>query len=120
MLSLVMKDLPLKEPTTEEMIAGMGEIIDAVSLYDNNLASIGYSYYYYASTMYYTPNIKFLKIDGIEPNYETIKNGTYPLMTAYYIVTLKNARNEVKEFKEALLSKEAGKVAKEAGYVQAF
>ncbi len=119
MLSLVMKDIPLKKPTTEEMVETMGGIIDVIADYDNNIAGIGYSYYYYASSMYYTPNIKFLAIDGIEPNYETIRNGKYPILTAYYIVTLKNPSPEVKEFKEALLSKEGTKVAKEAGYVQA-
>ncbi len=120
MLSLVMKDIPLREPTTEEMIESMGGIVDVIADYDNNLAGIGYSYYYYASEMYYTPNIKFLAIDGIKPTYETIKEGKYPLMTAYYIVTLKNPRKEVQEFKEALLSKEGAQVAKEAGYVQVF
>ncbi len=120
MLSLVMKDIPMREPTTEEMIESMGGIVDVIADYDNNPAGIGYSYYYYASEMYYTPNIKFLAVDGITPNYETIKEGKYPLMTAYYIVTLKNPSKEVLEFKEALLSKEGGKVAKEAGYVQVY
>ena len=117
MLSLVMKGVPLREPTTTELVATMGGIIDAVANYDNNIDGLGYSYYYYANIMYRTPNIKFLGINGVKPTYETIENETYPLMTAYYIVTRKDASKKTLEFKEALLSNEGAKVAREAGYV---
>lgn len=117
MLSLVMKGVPLREPTTVEMVESMGGIIDAVANYDNNIDGLGYSYYYYAKIMYGTPKIKFLAINGVEPTYETIENETYPLMTAYYIVTRKDASEKVQKFKEALLSNEGAKVAREAGYV---
>ncbi len=119
MLSLVMKGVPMREPLTEEMIETMGGIIDIVADYDNNIDGIGYSYYYYANVMYYTPDIKFLAINGVQPTYETIGNGTYPLMTAYYIVTRSDADEETLHFKDLLLSSEGMKVAKEAGYVPA-
>ena len=119
MLSLVMKDVPMRKPTSEEAIETMGGIIDIVADYDNNIDGIGYSYYYYANVMYHTPDIKFLAIDGVEPTYETIGNGTYPLMTAYYIVTRSDADEETLAFKDLLLSKEGMKVAVEAGYVPA-
>ena len=117
MLSLVMKGVPLREPTIAELVATMGGIIDAVANYDNNIDGLGYSYYYYANIMYRTPNIKFLGINGVKPTYETIENETYPLMTAYYIVTRKDASDKVIEFKDALLGNEGNKVAREAGYV---
>ncbi len=116
MLSLVMKDIPLRKPTEKEMIETMGGIVDIVADYDNNVDGIGYSYYYYASVMYGTPNIKFLKINGIEPNYETIQKEEYPLMTAYYIVTRKGD-NKPQELKDAILSSEGKVIAREAGYV---
>lgn len=117
MLSLVMKDVPLRKPTTIELVETMGGIIDAVASFDNNIDGLGYSYYYYANIMYHTPNIKFLGINGIKPTYETIEDETYPIMTAYYIVTRKNASESTLKFKEALLSDEGAKVAREAGYV---
>lgn len=117
MLSLVMKGVPLREPTTSEIVETMGGIIDIVANYDNNIDGLGYSYYYYANIMYSSPNIKFLGINGVKPTYETIENETYPLMTAYYIVTRKDAGSTTLKLKEALLSKEGAKVAKEAGYV---
>lgn len=117
MLSLVMKGVPLRKPTTTELIESMGGIIDIVANYDNNIDGLGYSYYYYANIMYHTPNIKFLSINDIKPTYDTIADETYPLMTAYYIVTRKDASEQTLKFKEALLSQEGAKVAKEAGYV---
>lgn len=119
MLSLVMKDVPMRMPTSEEAIESMGGIIDIVADYDNNIDGIGYSYYYYANVMYHTPEIKFLAIDGVKPTYETIGNETYPLMTAYYIVTRSDADEKTLAFKDLLLSKEGMKVAEEAGYVPA-
>ena len=119
MLSLVMKDVPMRMPTSEEAIESMGGIIDIVADYDNNIDGIGYSYYYYANVMYHTPDIKFLAIDGIDPTYETIGNGTYPLMTAYYIVTRSDADEKTLAFKDLLLSDEGMRVAEEAGYVPA-
>ena len=119
MLSLVMKDVPMRMPTSEEAIESMGGIIDIVADYDNNIDGIGYSYYYYANVMYYTPDIKFLAIDGVKPTYETIGNETYPLMTAYYIVTRSDADEKTLAFKDLLLSEEGMKVAEEAGYVPA-
>ena len=119
MLSLVMKDVPMRMPTSEEAIESMGGIIDIVADYDNNIDGIGYSYYYYANVMYHTPDIKFLAIDGVKPTYETIGNETYPLMTAYYIVTRSDADEKTLAFKDLLLSEEGMKVAEEAGYVSA-
>ena len=119
MLSLVMKDVPMRMPTSEEAIESMGGIIDIVADYDNNIDGIGYSYYYYANVMYHTPEIKFLAIDGVKPTYETIGNEIYPLMTAYYIVTRSDADEKTLAFKDLLLSGEGMKVAKEAGYVPA-
>ena len=86
MLDLVMKDKKIKEAPKEDIAMTMSEIIDAVSNYDNKESAIGYSYYYYANTMYLSDEIKLLKVDGVEPNNDTIKNGEYPILTAYYIV----------------------------------
>lgn len=118
-LSLVMKGLKMKEPKTTEYIESMAGIIDVVSNYENSKDAIGYSYYYYATTMYGNDKLKFFAVDNVEPNYETIKNSNYPLITAYYIVTLKGQESEsVKALKNTLLSKRGQEIAKNAGYVE--
>ena len=117
-LSLVMNGLKMKEPTKEEYIESMAGIIDVVSNYDNGKDAIGYSYYYYATTMYGNDNLKFFKVNGVEPNHDTIQNETYPIITSYYIVTLKDNNDEAtNKLKEALLSKKGQKIAREAGYI---
>ncbi len=125
MLSLVMKDKPLMEPLKENLIQTMAQIINFVSSYDNGLNSIGYSYYYYATTMFQeidssvASNIKLLSIDGVAPNNENIQNGTYPYNTAYYIVINKadDENSASRKLANELLSKRGQLVCKEAGYV---
>lgn len=117
--SLVMKGIPVKARTPkEEVNLSMAGIIEYVSDYENGLDAIGYSYYYYANEMYYSEDLKYLGINGIKPTYETIKDESYPILTAYYIVTRKDETNEnVLKLKETMLSKRGQEVATKAGYV---
>jgi phosphate transport system substrate-binding protein len=118
MLSLVMKDKKIAEAPKETIADSMFDIIDVVSNYENGANSIGYSYYYYANTMYLSDDIKLLSVNGVEPNNETIGSGEYPILTAYYIVNRKDDISEdAKTLKENMLSARGQKVAEEAGYV---
>ena len=114
-----MKGKTVKIPTVKESVyLDMAGIIDYVSDYKNGLDAIGFSYYYYANTMYKNDNLKYLKINGVEPNYDTIQTSKYPILTAYYIVTRKGETNKnVNKLKNAMLSKRGQMVASEAGYV---
>ncbi len=125
MLSLVMKGFNLMQAPKENLIESMQEIINLVSSYENGKNSIGYSYFYYATTMFQTidetvaSNIKLLGVDGIKPNNQTIKDDSYPFTTAYYIVINKaDAEDSAsKILANYLLSDRGQKVAEEAGYV---
>jgi phosphate transport system substrate-binding protein len=119
MLSLVMNGLKMKEATTETIAESMFDIIDVVSDYDNGTAAIGYSYYYYANTMYVKDDVKMIKVNGVEPNNNTIKSEEYPIITAYYIVTRKDeeAGSPALKLRDAMLSIRGQKVAEKAGYV---
>ena len=119
LISLVMKDMKIKIPTIKESVnLTMAGIVDYVADYENGLDAIGYGYYYYANEMYYNDHLKYLGIDGVVPNYKTIQDETYPILTAYYIVTRKGETNKnVLKLKNAMLSKRGQKIASEAGYV---
>ena len=125
MLSLVMTDKKLMTPKKEELVASMASIVNLVSQYNNDTDAIGYSYYYYAKTMYESidstvaSNIKFIGINGVKPNNQTIKNGTYPYTTAYYIVINKADKetDASRVLLTHLLSTRGQKVADLAGYV---
>ncbi len=125
MLSLVMRNLKLMTPPTENIVSSMEEIINLVSSYDNGINSIGYSYYYYATTMFQdidaniANRINLIGINGVKPTYNTIQDGTYPLQTAYYIVIRKNepSDSKVRKLVNAMLSTTGQNIAKEAGYI---
>lgn len=125
MLNLVMNGLELMDAPTEQTYSEMGEIIEAVADYENGKNSIGYSYYYYATTMYdiideeVANRIKLLAVNGVEPTNENIKNGSYPIRTNYYIVINKNEPEDgdVRKLVNAMLSERGQQAAEAIGYV---
>lgn len=122
MLELVMKDIKMMKPTTETISQSMADIIDVIPDYDNGENAIGYSYYYYATTMYTSDTIKLLSINGIKPTYENIKTGLYDIQTAYYAVIRKDEaeNSNTRKLLNAMMSERGQNVAKEAGYVQNY
>ena len=126
MLDLVMKGVPMMTPPSETwQIGTMEAIVDAVSSYSNANDALGYSYYYYATTMYedidkdVADGIKFLSIDDVKPGEESIRDDVYPFRTAYYIVINKAAEegSPARKLMDAMLSKRGQAVAREAKYV---
>ena len=125
MENLVMKDKTLMNPKTENLLETMAEIVNYVSDYHNGKYAIGYSYLYYATTMFETidpevaSNIKLLAINDVKPTADNIQAGDYPYNTAYYIVTRKadGEDSPAYKLKNIMLSERGQKVAKEAGYV---
>lgn len=122
MLSLVMKGKKMMAPTTETISQTMADIVDVISDYTNGKNAIGYSYYYYATTMYTTDNMKLLAINGIDPTYDNIKTGLYGIQTAYYAVIRKDEEqnSDARKLLNAMKSERGQNVAKEAGYVQNY
>jgi len=126
LLSLVMNGKKLVKPETEDIAESMSDILNIVSSYDNGIDSIGYSYYYYANTIYDTTDsgvsnaVKLLAINGVKPTNKTIQNETYPIGTAYYIVINKSEpdNGNVRKLIEAMLSERGQKVVEETGYVR--
>lgn len=124
MISLVMDNLKMIEPSIDTIYdKTFGEINDVISNYDNSENSIGYSFYYDAQVMYdfdekIDNTVKLIKINDIEPNYENIHNGIYPLYTNYYLVKNKESNYEnVQLFVNSMNSERGKEVVKEAGYI---
>ena len=122
MLELVMKGIKMMKPVTENVSQTMAEIIDVISDYDNGKNAIGYSYYYYATTMYSSDTMKLLSVNGIKPTYENIQTGLYDIQTAYYAVIRKDEpeNSDTRKLLNAMVSTRGQNVAKEAGYVQNY
>lgn len=119
MLDLVIGKDDIMDPPLEQVIAEMGQIIDAVAVYSNEQDAIGYSYYYFATDMWKNEKVRLLAVDGIEPKQETIGNRTYPIMTAYYAVLRADEPDDsnVRRLVEWILSKQGQKTVEEASYV---
>ncbi|OQB14549.1 MAG: Phosphate-binding protein PstS 1 precursor [Firmicutes bacterium ADurb.Bin193] len=119
MESVVMKGLTMAKPPSQEVIFGMGELIDAVANYENTSAAIGYSVYYYASEMKKNPDIKLLSVNGVAPSPETIQSKQYPIVISYYAVTLKGRQTDkVKALIEWLTQPEGQNLISDSGYVK--
>ena len=69
--------------------------------------------------MYKRDSVKMIGVNGVKPTIETIKNGTYPIYTNGYVVTLKGIEeaSSTKKWVEALISARGSKVIENAGYV---
>lgn len=115
----VMKGLEMAEAPTALKPGEMGELIEAIASYDNSDRAIGYSVYYYANSMYSKDTIKFVKMNGIEPNNKNISSGEYPFTSAYYAVLRKTetADSGARKLLAWILGADGQKLAEKAGYV---
>lgn len=118
MLIRFMAGTPIMDAPTEQVNDFMVGIIDQVSDYKNKTNSIGFSFRYYMEGIIKNPNVKILKVDGIEPNVQNIKNDKYPITTSLYAVTYQNNDNEnVQKLLDWILSDEGQEIIEKTGYV---
>lgn len=115
---LIMGGADMIDPIEVKVIEGMGELVDAVAEYENNTASLGYTYRYYIDNLYRNDEIKTIAIEGIYPTDENIRSSAYPYTTNYYGVIRKGEENERSgKFLEWILSLEGQKCVGQAGYI---
>ena len=125
MRNTVMKSLTMVEPLMSSFNSKeYGNITDLIATFDNSKEALGYCFYHDAMLWYNTdennPNgTKLLQIDGISPSYENLKDGKYPFVSTYYLVTVKNKEKteQMEVFENALFSERGTNIVKEAGYV---
>lgn len=118
MLIRFMDGTPIMQPPIEQVDDLMSGIIEEVADYKNKSSSIGFSFRYYVEGIIQNPDIKMISIDGVYPNIENIKNGTYPVITPLYAVTYKNNPNpNVKTLLDWILTDEGQYIIEQTGYV---
>ncbi|MEI8216391.1 MAG: substrate-binding domain-containing protein [Eubacteriales bacterium] len=118
-LDLVMGGLTPVNPPTEQIISEMAGLIEAVATYKNEPDAIGYSYFYFATDMWGNEKVKLLAVNGVVPSKETIRDGSYPIRTAYYaaIRSTEAKDSPARQIISWLLTKDGQQLAEEAGYV---
>lgn len=116
MLQTLMEGKTLMEAPTEDVVAGMGGIINQTANYRNYRGAIGYSFRFFASEMVREGEIRFLEVDGVAPTRENIANDSYPLSTNLYAVTTWNNNPKVRELLAWILSEQGQEIVKKTGY----
>jgi phosphate transport system substrate-binding protein len=114
----VMKGIPMTKPPMAQIILSMGPLIDAVAGYENSTMSLGYTYKYYVDRLYKSPDIKILKVDGIMPSDENVRNNSYAFVAPYNAVIRSTDVDDVGgKFLNWILSNEGQACVAQAGYV---
>jgi phosphate transport system substrate-binding protein len=114
----VMKGLKMVD-APKTIVTGMEGLIESIAKYDNSERALGYSYFYYAKTMYNKDTIKFIGVDGVVPDNNTISSGKYPFTTSYYAVLRKSEPkySSSRKLLDWMLSEDGQKLAEKTGYV---
>lgn len=119
MENTVMKGIKMVEPPKEQLVYGMGALIDKVADFSNSKNALGYSVYYYATSMYQNRAVRLLPINGVAPSPGTIRDGTYPFVVKYYAVIRKSEEDgsSARRLLGWLLGPEGQSLVDQAGFV---
>ena len=87
----------------------------------NEENALGYSFRYYVTELpedkEKAAEVKMLRVDGVPPTVENIRNGTYPLVTDVVIVTAGSKNPYVPKMVEWFLSPQGQELVEKAGFV---
>lgn len=116
-LENLMGDVPLMVPPKEDIVTGMGGIIEQTANYYNYKNAIGYTFRFFSDDMVQNGKIRHLEINGVFPEKETIRNGKYPLTAEFYAITAGTDNPNVERFIEWILSEQGQALVEKTGYV---
>lgn len=117
MMTYFMGDVSLKEPLTYEMEMAMMGIIQEVAEYQNDKGAIGYSFRYFFEGLTQVDGAKMISVDGVYPSNESIQDGSYPIVTNLYCITVEGNDNEnVEKVLDFLLSEDGQYLIEKTGY----
>ncbi len=112
-----MGDTPITDVQSEYVFNLMSGIVEAASDYENHRGAIGFSYRYYVSGIMEEKGIRFIPVDGIAPETDTITDGSYPLIENLCLVYREGAvTDEMRALIEWILSPEGQTLVKLSGY----
>lgn len=126
-LQSLMAGLPLMAPAREEIVDGMGGIIEQVATYRNFDGALGFTFRFYANEMVGNNQIRLLALNGVAPTKDTIRDGSYPIASYFYAVTASPIGERAPEESNPLLQRflswcQSGQgqwIVEEVGYVSA-
>lgn len=116
---MIMQDLPIQvpQPLPDASLLETNSLMRQVSVeWQGVQPALGYSYRFYATTMYPNVNAKLLAIDGVEPTVEQIQNGNYPYVADFYAVTNGEPTGNTKRLIAFILSPQGQQLVEKTGY----
>lgn len=116
MLQKLMEGKTLMAPPKEDVVAGMGGIIEQTASYRNYKNAIGYSFRFFATEMVKNNEIRLLKVDGIYPDRASIENKHYPLSAEFYAVTAGRSNPHLEALIQWILSPQGQSLIDKTGY----
>ena len=112
-----MQGKTIMSPPLDDVVWNMSAPVSRAADYVNYGNSIGYSFRFYVSEMINNEKVKMLKINGIYPDLETTGNGTYPLSSSFYAISLTdNDKPNVTKFLEWIVSRQGQYLVSKTGY----
>jgi len=116
-----MQEKSIVEPPTENVFIEMLGIVNQTADYANYGNAIGFSFRFYVNEMVKNNEVKILKINGVYPDMETIAQGSYPLASPFFAITLAdNEKPNVKKFLDWIVSEQGQYLVKKTGYCPAI
>ncbi len=118
MKDFVMKDVPMTDTVITFVAEGKGSQAVKAAEYENETASIGFTFRYYINNLYNNPDIKIIRIDGVAPDEEGIAGGKYPFVVSYSMA-IKGDETEdsiYRKLYDYLLTDEGKEIIRLAGY----
>lgn len=114
MEALVMRGAPMID-AKDMLLMGMMGPINAIS---SDPAGIGYSVYFYAKYILPREEVALLAVEGVQPDQETISNGTYSLSTQVFaVLRAEHSDDSTRGWLRWVLSPEGQSVVAKSGYI---
>ena len=119
-LQRIMGSLPIQapQPLPDASLIGVNSLIKQVSVeWQGVQPAMGYSYRYYATTMYANPDAKILSVDSVAPSVENIQNKSYPFVSDFYAVTNGEPEGNTRLLIDWILSRQGQELIEKIGYI---
>lgn len=118
-LETIMDGFPIQapQPLPDASLLGTNSLMRQVSVEWHGVQpALGYSYRFFATTMYANPDAKLLKVNGVEPTMENIRSGAYPFVVDFYAVTNGEPEGNAKRLIDWILSPQGQELIEKTGY----
>lgn len=112
----LMQGKTLIEAPQEDVVTGMGGIINMTADYKNFKNALGFSFRFYSTEMVKNNQIHLLSLNGVSPTLENIENGTYPIASEFYAVTRSDASQNTRRLLAWVTGEQAQRIIEETGY----